>query len=159
MFNVFKRKQSPSGNSQANAVDTDFLATRQDKVDIIGLVPIVWREILRMHGIPPSWVACEIGVSKMPSLHVVTDINLVVLHWNEQLLRYAPALEKELFTGLQQYELNADKLRLSVSWRFAANCGYPYAGLPEHIVWESPKMAAPAKADTFLDSRGNIRLE
>jgi hypothetical protein len=159
MFNVFKRKQPPSGNSQDNSVNTDFLATRQDKVDVIGLVPIVWREILRMHGIPPSWVACEIGVSNMPSLHVVTDIHMVVMHWSEQLLRYAPALEKELFTGLQQYEPNTGNLRLSVSWRFAANCGYPYAGLPEHIVWENPKTAAPVKADALLDSRGNIRLE
>jgi hypothetical protein len=159
MFEFIKRKESPPEDSQNNSVPTEFMVTRHDKVDVIGLVPIVWREILRMHGIPPSWVACEIGVSNLPSLHVVAEVYLVVGHWDEQLLRYAPALEKELFIGLQQYAPDADNLRLSVSWRFAANCGYPHAALPEDLVWENPIIAAVGKADTLLDSRGNIRLE
>jgi hypothetical protein len=99
------------------------------------LVRVVLKDTLRFNGIPSGWLACEVStVTRSPGKEEL-HIELIVMQWNEQLLRYAPVLQKQLLLGLDRFDPSVDHSRSIVSWRFAPDCGCPYARMPDPKSW------------------------
>ena len=57
------------------------------------------------------------------------------MKWNEQLLRYAPALQQELLIGLDRFDPSVDHSKYIVSWRFSPDCGCPFTRMPDQKSW------------------------
>ena len=144
---------SPSVPTQSNRLPS-APALRRD------MMRVVLKEILHRHGIPAHWLACDFSTVARSTGVDELHLELSILKWNEQLLRYAPALQAALLHGLNRFDPSTDHAHCKVSWRFADNCGYPYDHLPDPQVWReaaatsTPTASAPVP---ILDRRRTPR--
>lgn len=122
------------------------------------LIRVVLKDTLRLHGVPTGWLACEVIIIPRTLGEEELHIQLVILKWNEQLLRYANALQQQLLLGLDRFDPAADHSKYMVSWRFAPDCGCPFSWMPEPKFWA--QSGAPATGDeptSVLDRRQRKR--
>jgi len=122
------------------------------------LVRVVLKDIMRLHGIPLAWLGCEVIIISRPQTEDELHIQLVVLKWKEPLLRYAPALGRQLLAGLDRFDPSVDHSKYVVSWRFAPDCGCPFTEMPKPEFWLKPD-AAPVVMEpvSVLDRRATRR--
>jgi hypothetical protein len=172
MFGFFSRRKSELTGAQAAARGkqdagrggSDSRTGTQQHTDIQReLVRVVLKDVLHAHGIPGTWLGCEVWVPSKRSSDDDLTVQLHVLHWNELLLRYAPALERALLKALDRFDPLVDHSRYRLSWHFSPKCGCPYTELPDKRMWAQPGAAAapvagaaPAPA-AILDRRQRPR--
>lgn len=99
------------------------------------LIQVVLKDTLRLHGIPSSWMTCEVIINSRSPGDEELHIQLVVMKWKEQLMRYAPALQQQLLLGLDRFDPSVDHSKYIVSWRFSPDCGYPFTRMPDPKFW------------------------
>ena len=160
-------KSSKTGNSKDNFLPTggpDYVSTQSSTrahTDIKReLIRVVLKDTLRQHGIPLDWLACEIIIIRRGPVAEELHIQLVVMKWNETLMRYAMALQQQLLGGLDRFDPTVDHSKYVVSWRFAPDCGCPFTVMPSPKVWlqKAPPPAVPAEeAPSILDRRKTRR--
>ena len=107
------------------------------------LVQVLMRDLLRRHGIPPEWIDCQMMIVSSRSKGSGMYIRLVVKHWDERLLNYANAFQKELLADLTQFEPQAAVWLHGVSWQLEVDGSCPYTALPDRSFWVGQK-AGPA---------------
>lgn len=105
------------------------------------LIRVVLKDTLRLHGIPLGWLACEVSTIARASDEEELHVQLVVMKWNEQLLRYAPALQQQLLLGLDRFDPSVDHSKYIVSWRFSPDCGCPFTRMPDSKFWFKAAMS------------------
>lgn len=122
------------------------------------LIRVVLKDTLRQQGIPYDWLACEIIIIPRGPNDEELHIQLVVMKWNELLMRYATALQQQLLHGLDRFDPAVDHSTYLISWRFAPDCGCPFTVMPPPMFWahtETP--AAVEAAPDLLDRRHERR--
>lgn len=118
------------------------------------LIRVVLKDTLRLQGIPLSWLACEVIVIARAPGQEYLHIQIIIMKWNEQLLRYAPALQQQLLLGLDRFDPSVDHSKYIVSWRFAPNCASPFTQMPHPGVWiQSTAIPAAEEPFSVLDRR------
>lgn len=161
MFGFFKKPREEYRRASGAPPDSETPHSSQQHSNVHReLIRVVLKDTLRLHGVPFHWLACEvILITKAPgeeNLH----IQLVILKWNEQLLRFAPALQQQLLLGLDRFDPAVDHSKYIVSWRFAPDCGCPFPWMPEPKVWtqntQPPAMIAE-EPPCVLDRRRTKR--
>jgi len=102
---------------------------------------VILRDTLRMYGIPREWVGIEVrNLSRHASI-VHLQINFVIRHWHEGLLKFVPALQKQFLQSLQSFDPDTDYSGQVVFWRFSAKCDLPYTEMPEPSYWDEPGLS------------------
>jgi len=162
MFEFLKSKRPqtetpPSGAPLSVAPNS----TQQHRNIHRELIRVVLKDTLRLHGIPSAWMACEvIVITRLPKEEEL-HIQLVVLKWNEKLLRYATALQRQLLLGLDRFDPTVDHSKYVVSWRFAPDCGSPFLSMPDPKFWSAPAATSQTQPDkepvSILDRRQSRR--
>lgn len=104
-------------------------------------IRLVFRDTLQIHGIPADWLGCEVLIVRRTNKADEVHIQLLMLKWNEKLLRYAPALEQQLRHELDRLDPTVDHSKYIISWRFSPDSNYPFSVLPDPKFWV--KSAAP----------------
>lgn len=150
-----KPKLPPASQRSAELAQT----STQQHTDIQReLIRVVLKDTLRLHGVPAGWLTCEVVVLPRPSGEEDLIIQLIVLKWNETLMRCVHALEKALLQGLDRFDPSVNHSRYIVSWRFAPSCGCPLSQMPEPQVWtQSEPVPAPPTIVPILDRRQSVR--
>ena len=137
------------------------------------LVRVVLKDTLRQHGIPSSWIGCEVTVlsrrvvaaagvvttsnaKQAPVTRETLFVHLIVMKWNDALVRFAPAFQQQLMLALDRFEPAVDHSNYAVSWRFSPQSGCPYTQMPDPLFWsqdglapsmqQEPAMGRPALA-------------
>jgi hypothetical protein len=129
----------PAG--QANAPEsrpaTEPSMTTQSHTNVQReLIRVVLKATLRQHGIPTGWISCDVAVVARRSGGKKTlYVHLIVQHWNQALMNFAPELQHQLMQALDQFEPNVDHSNYIVSWRFSPECGCPYTRMPDPMFW------------------------
>jgi hypothetical protein len=138
-----------SVNSQSTRAHTDIKRE---------LIRVVLKDTLRQHGIPFDWLACEVIIIRRGPVAEELHIQLVVMKWNESLMRYAMALQQQLLKGLDRFDPSVDHSQYVVSWRFAPDCGCPFNVMPNPKAWLQ-KAPPPFvdEAPSILDRRKTRR--
>lgn len=111
------------------------LSTQQHTATHRELVRVVLRDTLRMNGIPPAWVGCEVLTRSRSAGEVVLQIQLLIHHWHEDLLRYTPLIQQQLLQALQHFDPATDHSRHAVLWKFSPACQCPYTSMPDPGYW------------------------
>lgn len=161
MFNLFK-KSPPNTDFKPSLtpVSATPSSTRQQGNSRRELIRVVLKDTLRLHGVPLSWLACEVIVIRRASSAEEVHIQLVITKWNEQLLRYACALQQQLLLGLDRFDPSVDHSGYVVSWRFSPDCGCPYPMMPDPKVWPRGlpiEPQTPVETVSVLDRRHSPR--
>ena len=122
------------------------------------LIRVVLKDTLRLHGIPFGWLACEVIIIARAPGEKDLNIQLVIMKWNEKLLRFAPALQQQLLLGLDRFEPTVDHSKYMVSWRFSPDCGCPFTNMPDPKVWiKNTRTQVEAEPISVLDRRQTRR--
>lgn len=109
------------------------------------LVQVLVRDLLRRHGIPPEWIDCQMMIVSSRTRGSGMYLRLVVQHWDERLMNYASAFQKELFADLKQFEPQSASWLHGISWQLEVDGSCPYTTLPGRSFWLAPQAeAAPA---------------
>lgn len=158
MFEFLGRKKSTPPTSSpasqpaaANADDSAFDSTRRRTSSQRELTRVLLRDMLNQNGIPADWMTCE-AIPLAGKAGFL--IQVILLHWHESLMTYAPLLQQQLLQGLQRFDPDSKHV---VVWRFARDCGYPHASLPAAEFWTQqsavpgiPKFDLPATARDLI---------
>jgi hypothetical protein len=156
VFGFFKNKAKKAPVAVEPSVSSQDSEPTHLRSDIQKeLIRMVLRETLRFHGIPLEWIRSE--VQRVPGKDgaEVTQIHLVICHWDEQLLRYSAVLEKKLQTRLAQYEPGQQPSRFEVLWRYHSRCGCPLIDMPHESSWTAPKVESKEQP-FFLHDSGHV---
>lgn len=161
MFEFFKTKLPKSAQpTAAPPTATPPPSTRQHSHIQRELVRVVLKDTLRLHGVPSGWIGCDVVVAPKRVNDEELAIQLVILKWNEALLRYAPALERQLLLDLDRFDPSVDHSRYLVSWRFAPDCGCPSTEMPDPKFWlRAAHPAPPPEPVAILDRRRSKRTK
>lgn len=120
------------------------------------LVRVVLKDTLRKNGIPAGWIGCEVTGISHRNMDDELFVHLIVMHGNEALLQYAPALQQDLMQALDRFEPNVDHSNYVVSWLLSPDCGFKRTSLPAPSFWALDEVAqqaalAPQKAKPKFD--------
>jgi hypothetical protein len=161
MFKILKNSTPKNAVAADAAQDSVPTQTTQQPTKIKReLIRVVLKDTLRMHGIPYNWLACEIIIIPRGPGAEDLYIQLVMMKWNESLLRYASALQQQLLSGLDRFDPSVDHSKYVVSWRFSPDCGCPFIAMPEPAFWArkaTPAAPAVEEAPSILDRRKSRR--
>lgn len=159
MFGFLKSKRSESRHTPSVAPVSATPNPSLQRSDVRReLIRVVLKDTLRLHGIPFGWLACEVTIIARAPGEEELHIQLVVMKWNELLLRYAPALQQQLLLGLDRFDPLGDHSRYIVSWRFSPDSGCPFAVMPDRNVWlQSVLPQADKEPIPILDRRHKRR--
>lgn len=128
----------PATDFQRSRQDADAgdspMAVRKD------LLRVVLRTTLTRNGLPPSWIGAEAlsasSRNREPGLHV----RFVVRHWDERIMRHAPALQADFEQRLLTFDPLASQWLRGFSWRYDLPEQSVCPALPHPGSWTS---AAP----------------
>ena len=151
MFEFLGRGKNKSGTAGEDHGPDTHLQTVQLDPTRIEVVRMALDGVLKLHGIPVSWIAVEVVPVRIPGKGEALLLQLEVKHWHDALVLHAPALEQALLVGLHGFDPTDDETRYLLSWQFAPDCGCPHTRLPEPGFWTSGKPAALAQDDTDDD--------
>lgn len=121
------------------------------------LIRVVLKDTLRQQCIPYDWLACEIIIIPRGPDDEELHIQLVVMKWNELLMRYATALQQQLLHGLDRFDPSVDHSTYIISWRFAPDCGCPFTVMPPPMFWAHTETPATVEAAPDLLDRRHER--
>jgi hypothetical protein len=100
------------------------------------MVRLALTAVLRRHGIPSSWLKCELF--SIPHAGAVdgTMVQFTVLKWHDGLVLYAPDLQREFLNEIRLFDASVAVGQLMFGWEFSADCGYPNGKLPGKQHWQ-----------------------
>ena len=111
------------------------------------LVQVLMRDLLHRHGIPTEWIDCQMMMVSSRTRGSGMYIRLVVHHWDERLMNYASAFQKELLSDIKQFEPKSASWLHGISWQLDVDDSCPYTTLPNRSFWLEPiTEAMPAMA-------------
>ena len=160
MFDFFKTKTPKTGETPASMLPGSGTgnSTQQRSNIRRELVRVVLKDTLRLHGVPLDWFACEVSVVARSTGAEELRIELVIMKWQEKLLRYIPALGQQLLFGMDRFDPTVDHSGYTVSWRFAPDCGCPFVQMPEPPYWQKNTLTPPPPQPlALLDRRHGPR--
>ncbi len=155
MFKIFGFGRSKPAPGQNVRTASDQGATTRQHTDIQReLVRVVLKDTLRMHGVPGAWLGCEVTALSGRARGEDILVRLVLLTWNETLLKYLPVLQQQLIVGLDRFEPSIDHSKYVVSWQFAPDCGCPHTQMPDAKTWGD---STPAPVPSIVDWSSNTK--
>ena len=95
------------------------------------LVRVALKSLLAEQNIPLHWIGFELERASTDARASLT-IRLVMQEWQESLLRYLPVISAAIVGRLRQLDPANDHQHDSVTWSFAADCGYPRGSRRHH---------------------------
>lgn len=141
MFEFLGRgKNKPGTSADDHGPDTQP-QTVQLGATQIEMVRMTLHGVLKLHGIPGSWIAGEVIPVHIPGQGEALLLHLEVLHWHDALVLHAPAFQQAILDGLKQFDPQADQTRYLFAWKFSAQSGCPYLHLPEPGFWTTSESA------------------
>ena len=128
------------------------------------LVHVALSDVRRRHGIPNAWLDCEVLV--MPGREPGREpgrgsesrllVQLLILHWDERLLKYSLAIQRQLTVQLIRLDPASSQWLQGVVWRYAPGTTSAFMSMPDPKVWAVHPSEPPAKHDV-LDRRVSSR--
>ena len=136
MFDFFKKASVANTESPAgDAASTHFHSTQREGLQVLELANLVLSDTVSRNGVPKGWLRVE-RLDLDPQLESQEiHLQLVMLRWSEQLLRYIAALQQQFLVGLDHFHPEGERSKFVVSWRFDEGCAMPSALIPEGVAW------------------------
>lgn len=82
------------------------------------LLRVVLRDTLSKHGIPATWLGCEMLVTSGRGRDAGMHLRLLLRHWDPRLMLHAVALQTSLQLRLEQFDPLAMQWFRGMSWQF-----------------------------------------
>ncbi|MEI8156937.1 MAG: hypothetical protein WCH60_08720 [Burkholderiales bacterium] len=154
MFEFLGRGKSKANKSATDTGPSTMPQTVQLGPAQIDMVRMTLHGVLKLNGIPGTWIAGEIIPIHIPGQGEALLLQLEIRHWHDALALHAPAFEQAMLDGLRRFDPQADQTRYLFAWKFAPQCGCPHIHLPQPDFWQTSDhllmtpVAAPPVTET-----------
>jgi len=150
MFEFLGRGKHKTDRSVADHGPSTQPQTVQLNATQIEMVRMTLHGVLKLHGIPGTWIAGEVIPVRIPGQGEALLLQLEVMHWHDALVLHAPAFQQAMLDGLKRFDPHADQTRYLFSWKFSPHSGCPHVHLPEPDFWITSErvVLAPIAAPT-----------
>lgn len=135
MFEFLGRGKHKSDKSAADHGPSTQFQTVQLNATQIEMVRMTLHGVLKLHGIPGTWVTGEVIPVRIPGQGEALLLQLEVKHWHDALVLHAPAFQQAMLDGLKRFDPHADQTHYLFAWKFSPDCGCPHVHLPEADFW------------------------
>ena len=135
MFEFLGRGKNKADKSAADTGLSTQPQTVQLNATQIEMVRMTLHGVLKLNGIPGTWIAGEVLPVHIPGQGEALLLQLEVMHWHDALVLHAPAFQQAMLDGLKRFDPHADKTRYLFAWKFSPQCGCPHIHLPEPDFW------------------------
>lgn len=148
MFEFLGRGKHKSGKSGDDHGPSTQFQTVQLSATQVEMVRMTLDGVLKIHGIPGTWITGEVLPVHIPGQGEALLLQLEVMHWHDALVLHAPAFEQAMLEGLKHFDPHAAETRYLFSWKFSSDSGCPHLHLPEPEFWATskPVVMAPTPA-------------
>ena len=124
------------------------------------LVRVALSDVRRRHGIPNAWLDCEVLVvpGREPDRESGRSsesrllVQLLILHWDERLLKYSLAIQRQLTVQLIRLDPASSQWLQGVVWQYAPGATSPFMSMPDPKVW-AVHPSEPSTKHDVLDRR------
>ena len=116
------------------------------------LVHVALSDIRRRHGIPAAWLDCDVTALPARDGEPRLLVQLLILHWDERLLKYSLAIQRQLAVQLIRLDPGSSLWLQSVVWQYGPGVASPFMSMPDPKVWAVHPSGPTAKNDV-LDRR------
>ncbi len=137
MFEFLSRGKNKADKSADDHDPDTHLQTVRLSATQIELVRMTLHGVLKLHGIPGTWITGEVIPVQIPGQGEALLLQLEVKHWHDALVLHAPAFQQALLDGLRRFDPETSQTRYLFSWKFSPDCGCPHIHLPESDFWTS----------------------
>ncbi len=109
--------------------------------------------VLKVNGIPGSWISGEVIPVHIPGQGEALLIQLEIMYWHDTLVLHAPAFQQAVLEGMQRFDPNSRRSRFLFAWKYSPHSGCPHKHLPEPDYWQTservvlPPFPAPTAAE------------
>lgn len=130
----------------------------------IEMVRMTLHGVLKLHGIPGTWISGEVMPVRVPGQGEALLLQLEVKHWHDALVLHAPALQQALLDGLRRFDPLTSETHYLFSWKFSPDCGCPHVHMPEPDFWTTSErvvlapIAAPSAHTLAARARGTAHI-
>ncbi len=146
MFDFLSRGKHKSDKSSTDDGPPTLPQTVQLSPTQIDMVRMTLLDVLRLHGIPGTWVAAEVIPTHIAGQGEALLLQLEIKHWHDALVLHAPAFQEAMLDGLYRFAPHADQTRYLFTWKFSPDCGCPHTQLPKGDFWRTGEPVVPAAA-------------
>ena len=150
MFEFLGRGKNKTDKSATDNGPSTMPQTLQLGATQVEMVRMTLHGVLKVHGIPGTWISGEVIPVSIPGQGEALLLQLEVLHWHDALVLHAPAFQQAMLDGLKRFDPHADQTRYLFAWKFAPQCGCPHIHLPPPDFWRTSErvVLAPIAAPT-----------
>lgn len=130
----------------------------------IEMVRMTLHGVLKLHGIPGTWISGEVIPVRIPGKGEALLLQLEVKHWHDALVLHAPAFQQALLDGLRRFDPQTSEARYLFTWKFSPECGCPHIHMPEPDFWTTSErvvlapIAAPSAHTLAARARGTTHI-
>ena len=114
------------------------------------LLRVVLRDTLGKHGIPASWIGCEMLVLSGRGRDAGMHLRFLLRHWDPRLLLHAMALQKSLQLRLEQFDPLAMQWFRGMSWQLDLPDASVCPSMPSNTSWTTA--ASPASVNALFST-------
>ncbi|MES2944175.1 MAG: hypothetical protein V4772_15000 [Pseudomonadota bacterium] len=139
-----------SRDNPPTIVDGSENATRRQ------LVQVLLRDVLRRSGIPAPWIDCQMLLVSSRTKGAGMYVRLVIKHWNQDLMNYANAFQKELLHDIEQFDPQSTTWLHGISWTLEVGNSCPFTSLPEADFWKDAEK--PQRLEKTWEPRGAAQI-
>ncbi len=164
MFEFLGRGKNKSDKSADDHGPDTHPQTVQLSATQIEMVRMTLHGVLKLHGIPGTWISGEVIPVHIPGQGEALLLQLEVKHWHDALFLHAPAFQQALLDGLRRFDPQASETRYMFAWKFSPDCGCPHIHLPESDFWTTSErvvlapIAAPSAHTLAARARGTAHI-
>jgi hypothetical protein len=137
MFEFFGRGKNKAAKSVTDPGPSTSPQTVQLGATQMEMVRMTLHGVLKLYGIPGTWIAGEVIPVHIPGKGPALLLQLEVRHWHDALVLHAPALEAALLDGLRRFDPRADQTHYLFAWKFSPDCGCPHFHVPQADFWST----------------------
>lgn len=137
MFEFLGRSKNKTERSATDPGPSTMPQTVQFSATQIEMVRMTLHGVLKVHGIPGTWISGEVVPVHVPGQGDALLLQLEIMHWHDALVLHAPAFQQALLDGLQRFDRHANQTHYLFTWKFSPNCGCPRKQLPEPGFWNA----------------------
>ena len=134
---LFGSTAAPSPFKRTDAPST--LQTDSEAVNRQQLVMITVRDIMRVSGIPPDWVDCQLLNVSSRRRGTGLYIHMVINHWDDRLVQCTVAFQADLKARLERFDPKSAVWVHGIAWQLEVGDSCPVAALPDKSFWDATR--------------------
>ncbi len=98
------------------------------------LVRVMTRDTQRAAGIPDGWLEVHV-LLELSRSQTFVHLRLVVRHWDERLVKYQVAFQRQVLAAVERFEPDARQWIGSITWLYPDSNDCPHLEMPDPATW------------------------